>query len=236
LSTQPSVPSRRPPRSRALLIAALLVPGVVLLAAIVVIAIGEDESRIEITGVSDTNPLVGGIAQEGTALGSPDAPVTVQIFNDLQCRDCADYQLEIVPPLVEDYVRPGDARLEFRHFSIGRDNPTTLAAVGAEAAGGQERAWQFIQLMFENIDQVTTDVDDDFLRAIAGSAGLDVAMWDEERSDPDALARVEADAELARVLKLREAAAVRVDGPRGDRLLQDFPSIDEIEAAIAAVS
>lgn len=218
------------------MIAALLVPGLLLLAAIVIIAIGEDESRIEITGVSETNPLVGGIAQEGAALGSPDAAVTVQIFNDLQCRDCAEYQLEIVSPLIEDYVRPGEARLEFRHFSIGRDNPTTLAAVGAEAAGEQEREWQFIQLMFENIDQATTDVNDDFLRAIAGSAGLDVAMWDEERSNPDVLARVVSDAELARALELREAAAVRVDGPGGDRLLQDFPGIEEIEAAIAEVS
>ncbi len=230
--TEPSVPSRQPPRSRALLIAAFVLGGLLLLATLAIIAVGESETTIEITGVSDTNELIGGIAQEGAAIGSPDAPVTVQIFNDLQCRDCADYQSEIVPPLVEDYVRPGEVRLEFRHFSIGRENPTTLAAVGAEAAGEQEREWQFIELTFVNIDQATSDVNDEFLRAVAGSAGLDVALWDEERENPDVLARVEADAELARTLKLREAAAVRVDGPSGTRLLQDFPGIDEIEAAI----
>ena len=61
-----------------------------------------------------------GSTQHGAELGSPDAPVTISIFNDLQCTDCADYQLETVPPLIEELVRAGDAQLEFRHRSVGQ--------------------------------------------------------------------------------------------------------------------
>ena len=47
---------------------------------------------------------------------------------------CADYEINTIDPLVEEYARTGDARLEFRHFSLA-PNDTTLAAIAAEAAG-----------------------------------------------------------------------------------------------------
>ena len=229
------VPSRRPPRSRALLIAAIVVAVGLLLLTITLIATGEGEEGFEITGVNETNTLVGGMAQEGNALGSPEAPVTISLFNDLQCPECVDYQAEVVPPLIEDLVRPGEARLEFRHFSIGRGNATTLSAVAATAAGEQQRQWQFIQLEFENLDEVTSDVDLDFLRTIAGSAGLDVAIWDEAMDSGEFVAAVEADAMLAAELKLTAEPAVVVDGIGGTRVLEEEPSVAEIEAAVEAV-
>ena len=72
-----------------------------MLTAIVFIAVGERGPAAPVDGADTVQRLFGGIEQESDALGDADAPVTVSIFNDLQCTACADYQLEIVPPLVE---------------------------------------------------------------------------------------------------------------------------------------
>src|SRR5918992_1662540 len=93
--------------------------GAAILAAIVSISIGEEGSAPPVEGAQAAQRLFGGIEQEGDSLGDPDAPATVSIFNDLQCTDCADYHLETVPELVEDLVRSGKARLEFRNRSLG---------------------------------------------------------------------------------------------------------------------
>lgn len=190
---------------------------------------------MEILGVGQTNEVIGGIAQEGAALGSPAAPVTISIFNDLQCPDCADYQLRIVPPLVRDLVRPGEARLELRHFSIGRQQSTTIAAIAAAAAGEQSRQWQFAHLFYLNIEEAGVSLDEAYLRAVAASAGLDITGWMEARESPEVAAAVEADAGLALDLRLPAEPAAVVDGPGGTRQLVEEPSAEEIAAAAEAV-
>jgi protein-disulfide isomerase len=106
-----------------------------LVGGLVAISIGEGgPGGVEITGVGAVQQLYGGIEQDGAYLGDEDAGVEVVVFNDLQCADCADWQLEVVDLLVEEYARTGEARLELRHFSVG-PRTTTVAALAAVAAG-----------------------------------------------------------------------------------------------------
>ena len=51
--------------------------------------------------------LLAGIPQRGNTLGDPNAPVTVQFFGDLQCPYCRRFTLEVLPSLIQSYVRPG---------------------------------------------------------------------------------------------------------------------------------
>jgi Thioredoxin len=108
----PDAPSARPPRRRLPILLAMLLVGAAVLVAIVFIAVGEEGEPIEVTGVSQTNELVGGIAQDGAELGSPAAPILISVFNDLQCTDCADWHLRTLPSLIEGDVRGGEIRLE----------------------------------------------------------------------------------------------------------------------------
>lgn len=217
--------------------ALLLVGGGALIAAIVSIAVGEGGPRAEeIGGVNEVQRIFGGIAQEGAVLGAEDAEITVSVFNDIQCEPCADYQIEVIDPLVEEYARSGEVRFEFRHFSLA-PNDTTVAAIAAEAAGEQERQWQYLDTFVRNLDVVISrDVDEEVLREVAEAVPqLEVDLWEEDLGSPETEELVREDAMLAAELELPADPAVVVDAPGGQRELIDSPSIEQVEAAIAEV-
>jgi protein-disulfide isomerase len=210
-----------------------------LLAAIVSLSVGQGgPEKITITGGDEVQQLVAGIAQTGPYLGPADAAVTITVFNDLQCGSCADYETGTVDPLIEEYARSGRARLEFRHLSFGQAE-TTIAAHAAVAAGEQDREWQYIELFFRNQDEVSgSRVTAEFLRDIGNAIpDFDAESWEQERDSSEVAARVQADAALADDLHLPTTGpSVVVSGPGGTRQLEDSPSREEVEAAVAATS
>jgi protein-disulfide isomerase len=225
-------------RSRLIPLVGLTLAAAGLLTAIVFISVGEHGPPAPVEGADTVQRLYGGIEQDGDALGDPDAPVTISIFNDLQCTDCADYHLETVPPLVEGLVRHGDVKLEFRHRSLGQKE-TTLAAFAAAAAGVQDYEWQYVHLVFLNQDQIrVSGATDEFLARVAESIPapqFDVEQWEADRDSPEVEAEIESDVQTALDLRLTAAPAVVVEGPSGSVKLEDSPSVDEIEAAVAEV-
>ncbi|MBA2505917.1 MAG: thioredoxin domain-containing protein [Thermoleophilaceae bacterium] len=126
-----------------------------------------------------------GLPQDGPTLGEKDAPVTLVEFADLQCPFCRDYAVGVLPALVDKYVKTGRVRMEFRVIGIlGPDSER--AALFAEAAGLQDKLWQFTEAFFENQGQENTGyVTDDFLRRVAGEVpGLDVdKLFDDAAGD-----------------------------------------------------
>jgi protein-disulfide isomerase len=200
---------------------------------------GRDVIRLE--GVGDVQRLFGGMPQEGDRLGSADAPVSIQVFNDLQCGNCRDEFLDTIPALVEDYVRPGEANLLMRHYSVAA-NPLELGFFGAEAAAEQGYGWQYTYLFFRNQDEAERfGIGERLMSTLAGSIGeLDVPEWEEaleRRGGTDGLIarRLEGYEELGRELGIRAGQALIVSGPGGTRTLQDNPELAQVERAIEAV-
>ncbi len=215
----------------------LLVGGGVI-AAIVSIAVGEGGPQAQdVGGVNDVQRIFGGITQDGADLGPEDAETAVTVFNDIQCSECATWEVEVIDPLVEDYARTDRARFEFRHFSVA-PNDTTLAAIAAEAAGMQSRQWQYLDTFARNQDLAEDgDVDDELLREIAEAVPqLEVDLWEQDFESPEAEELVREDAMLAAELQLPAEPAAVVSGPRGQRELIETPTRAQIEAAIAEVS
>jgi protein-disulfide isomerase len=210
-----------------------------LCAAVVSLSIGEGgPERITIRGGEQTQQLIAGIPQGGRFLGPSDAPVTIAIFNDLQCSTCDDYQLQTANPLIEEYARTDEARLEFRHISLGAAE-TTKAAYAAAAAGEQNREWQYIDLLFRNQDEAPAGtVSDEFLEDIGRAIpDFDLGAWTTARDSAQVKDRVKADAKLAAELGLRiSGPSVVVRGPSGTEVLQDSPSKKEVDAAVSAVA
>jgi protein-disulfide isomerase len=196
---------------------------------------------VRIEGIEKAQETFGGVEQEGDRLGSASAPVSIQVFNDLQCGNCRSNFLEAIPPLVEKRVRPGNVQLLMRHYSIA-ENPLEKGFFGAEAAAQQGYGWQYTYLFFYNQDEAQRfGIDDKFSESLAATIGeLDVPEWreylDDHGGSGGAIAKkLEGDEEEGTRLGIRTEMATIVTGPGGTRTLQDGPELGQIEAAIAAV-
>ena len=139
-----------------------------------------DKNVVHVEGIANAQEIFGGVPQEEERLGSSDAPVSIQVFNDLQCGNCREDFLETIPPLVNGDVRSGDVKLLMRHYSVA-ENPLELGFFGAEAAAQQGYGWQYTYLFFRNQEEARRfGVDNEFMASIAGSIGeLDVPEWQE---------------------------------------------------------
>ena len=231
------------PRRGRIWVALVLALGVFALAyAIVDISTQKpDNSIVHLSGISDAQEIFGGIPQEGDRLGSNDAPVSIQVFNDIQCSGCREAFLSTIPALTEDYARPGDVKLLYRHYS-NAENAEELGFFGAEAAAEQGYGWQYIYLFFRNQHEAErVGVDQDFLDSVAGGVEeLNGPEWEEAmekglKPDSEISKRLEGYEELGRGLGIRTGQAMIVNGPGGTRTLQDSPKLGEVEAAIAEV-
>jgi protein-disulfide isomerase len=197
---------------------------------------------VSVEGIGDAQELFGGIPQEGDRLGSGDAPVSIQVFNDLQCGNCRADFLDTIPGLVEGYVRPGAVKLLMRHYSVA-ENPLELGFLGAEAAAQQGYGWQYTYLFFRNqAEGERFGIDNEFMASLAGSIGeLEVLEWqqylDSQGGSSGAIATtLKGYEDLGMSLGIRAGQAMVVSGPAGTRTLQDGPSLGQSERAIEAVS
>jgi len=238
------VASRPLPRQGRPWIVALLALGLLALGyAIVEVSTQKaGDPVVRLDGITDAQRLFGGMPQEGDRLGSDNAPVTIQVFNDLQCGDCRDDFLSTIPELAERYARPGDVKLLYRHYS-NSVNPKQLGFYGAEAAAEQNYGWQYTYLFFRNQDEAERfGVNQDYLASVAGGVEeLDPKEWEEDLEERGLAGgpiekRLESQEELGRELKIRTGQGMIVSGPGGTVTLQDGPSLAEVEAAIEEVS
>ncbi len=227
-------------------------PLVILLLALGLFAIGymiveistqePGDPVVHLDGITDAQRLFGGMPQEGDRLGSDNAPVTIQVFNDLQCGECRDDYLATIPELAERYARPGDVKLLYRHYSNGV-TAEQLGFYGAEAAAEQNYGWQYTYLFFRNQAEAERfGIDQDYLASVAGGVEeLDLREWEQDLeqkglSGGPIAERLESQEDLARDLKIRKGQAMIVNGPNGTVTLQEGPSLAEVEAAIEEVS
>lgn len=79
--------------------------------------------------------------------GNPDASVVLVEYSDLQCPACAAF----VPAVSEVMNTYGDSvRFEYKHFPLPIHPFAVQAAMAAEAAGQQDKFFEYHDLLFEN--------------------------------------------------------------------------------------
>src|SRR6188472_2898386 len=186
----PEPPTAKSGRNRTLVIALAVAAVVVaaLIAASLLRSSADDESAATTataettatTGTTGTTPsitdpalkLVAGIPQNGTVLGKWGTTVRLLQFEDLQCPICKRYTDEAFPAIVNEYVRTGRIKVDFRGLAfIGDDSLKALKI--AMAAGLQNKLWQVVGLFYENQGTensgwVTDALIDQILAAVPG--------------------------------------------------------------------
>ncbi len=83
--------------------------------------------------------------------GPADAPVSLVIYSDFQCRPCAGLATNLEQLAAR---HPGDVQIVFRHYPLLEVHENAVqAAVAAEAAGRQGEFWAMHDVLFGRIDE-----------------------------------------------------------------------------------
>jgi protein-disulfide isomerase len=198
---------------------------------------GGDSSDLD--GIAEVKQELAGIPQNGMVLGEPGAKVTVLEFADLQCPVCKGYSEEVLPQIVENQVRSGEAKLSFRNFVI-IDEQSIPAGAAAIAAGKQGRGWNFVELFYRNQGAERSGyVTDEFLTAIAEGAGVpDIDKWNRDRESKAILGEVAASTREAQELGFNGTPSFAMEGPgaEGTEALGTPESAGALESAISSAA
>jgi protein-disulfide isomerase len=141
-------------------------------------------SATALPGAGDVQRLLKGIPQSGNVLGSPTAPVTLVEYVDLQCPYCQQFETQVMPNVIEKYVRTGKLKVDARVLAfIGPDSQRGQAAAIAAAVQGRE--FNFMQLLYGNqAGENSGWLSDDMVRAAASSIpGMDVSKLISDSGD-----------------------------------------------------
>lgn len=209
----------------------------VVLVLIVVSSGGHGGDAGNIEGRAEVDRLLSGLPQKGMVLGDAKAPVTLIEFGDLQCPVCAGFAKEILPPIIENQVKNGEAKVEFRNLAIIGDE-SVPAGAAALASGKQGRGWNYLELFYRNQGEERSGyVTGEFMRAVAKAAGVEnLAKWDRDRRN--LTGEVEATTEEATKLGYSGTPSFAIEGPGAKRLelLGTPQSTEALEEAIEAAS
>ncbi|MCK9518267.1 MAG: DsbA family protein [Dehalococcoidia bacterium] len=129
---------------------------------------------------------------DGAALGREDAPLTLTLYEDFQCPFCLRFTAEDEPMIVDEYVKTGKVRMEYKQLPI-LGTESVRAATAAVCAVEQNKFWEFqyrVYLKEAQEGQLSTErlnvgrLSDQNLRQIAQDSGLDLAAYDTCFADP----------------------------------------------------
>jgi protein-disulfide isomerase len=125
------------------------------------------EAAKEVTEVSvDNDPM----------MGDKDAPVTVIEFSDYQCPFCGKFYSNVMPSLIEKYVKTGKVRFVYRDFPLSFHPLAQPAANATECAreqGGDEMYFKFHDQVFTNQPSLSLEN----LKKWGKDLGLDTAKF-----------------------------------------------------------
>lgn len=170
-----------------------------------------------------------------TSLGSPDAPIVVQLWEDFLCPACQTFSRTVKPQLVEEYVKNGQVRLEFNHFPLQQHAPGSfMTALAAECAADQNLFWPYHDKAFQVISaEQQRGATFEKLTEFARTAGLDIGQFEICMNSQQHQPTLNTSLALAGQLGLRFTPSVIVDGAVLEN--SSYPSVKAaIDAALAA--
>jgi hypothetical protein len=146
----------------------------------------------------EVRALLTGIPQDGQTLGTPTAPVTMQLFADLEDNDSQLWFLKLLPTIIRKFVRTSVLKIEYRAFKTNTiDSETFLKQQAAAlAAGTQDKLWNYAYTFyFDQGQEYTPYVTETYLENIAHQVPtLNIQQWDTDRNaDPQIEQVVEQD-------------------------------------------
>ena len=156
----------------------------------------------------------------GKFVGNEDAPITLTTFEDFQCPFCLQYTAEDEPELIEEFVKTGEVRLEFKHLPI-LGTESLRAAKAAVCMAEQDKFWEFQNRLFltqaeaDQFNDEQIDVgrfSDENLRQYAIDLGADGTAYDACFASQATLDTVQADISEATSFGIQGTPGFAVNG------------------------
>jgi protein-disulfide isomerase len=162
-------------------------------------ATGSASSANALPGAPEANNLFKGIPQHGLTLGDPKSPVEMEMFIDVRCPICQDYEVLKLPAVVKHKIATGKAHLNLQPWAFLGPQSFT-GRLGVIAAADQNKGYEYSKILYDNQGPESEQwLDGRTMAVIAASVnGLDMGQWLDDvngsavkstASDVDALAK-----------------------------------------------
>lgn len=162
--------------------------------------------------------MLAGIPQRGATLGSPDAPITLQMFADLECPTVKRFVESYLPSIIDTWVRTGAMKIKYRSLKTDTINDQTFfdQEEAALAAGDQNRMWNFALTFVRQQGEHFTDyATDTFLSRIASQVPeLSMERWNQDRKGPPLFRTVALGIHSAHAQGMRYTPSFAISGTR----------------------
>lgn len=144
-------------------------------------------------------------------MGNPSAPIVMELYSDFMCPHCKHLHEDILPAIVQDYVKTGKAYLIFREYPLNIPQhvysrpaayfATAAARVGkyqavSDALFKSQQAWGMTGKLWDAIAPALTPEEQKKVQTLA--------------KDPAILAEVQRDYDLAQSARLNQTPTVVV--------------------------
>lgn len=198
---------------RRLSIGVVLIGGIALVAVAIALVLAVVSGNQQSTGGAAVYAGIPPEWQNRNILGDPEAPVTVQAWEDFRCPACAAFNQMVKPRLVESYIAGGQAKLEFRHFPLQQHEPgASMAAQASECAADQGQFWSYHDRVFKETQSGPSAFIAEKLIEYAVELELNEASFSSCLLDQTHLDGVNASLQAARAAGLGGTPSVLIDG------------------------
>lgn len=110
-------------------------------------------------------------------LGSPDAPVLIEEYGDMQCPFCANYYNQTFLRIFSDYIENGKVRYVYYNFPLSFHAQAQNAAMASLCAGDQGRYWRMHELLLTDQSRWVSASTAAVFTELALEEGLDSGMF-----------------------------------------------------------
>jgi len=174
---------------------------------------------------------------DGTAMGDPNAPVVIDVFEDFQCPACRTYTEEIETHITETYVATGQVYYVFHQYpfldSASINKESHQAANASMCAQEQGLFWEYHDILFANWNGENTGAfSDRRLVAFAETLGLDMGLFTDCFKENRYRNEIQADFDLGTEMGVSGTPSIFVN--RQQVTPGFIPSFDDIKQAVEA--
>ena len=124
-------------------------------------------------------------ADSGKSMGSPSAPIRIEVFSDFECPACKGLHEQILPLVFKDYVIPGKVYLVSREYPLpmhqysreAANYATAAARIGkyeqvANALFLNQAAWEVSGKVWDTVANVLTPAEAKKVQSLAKDASV----------------------------------------------------------------